>query len=188
MTAEQVLSAVVLAVVTAGLVTLGVRSWRSREAASSATTALPTRPADLGAARTGPMEGVYVSTVDAADPLTRLPAHGLGRRSAVVVQVHDAGVVMVRRGETDVVVPLADLVGAHRASGVAGKHVGGEGLVLVRWRLVTDGDERTVDTGLRLRHPADRATLVDAVQALVTDAPAGATAPATPLPTPTEEP
>ncbi|GGB94255.1 PH-like domain-containing protein [Cellulomonas carbonis] len=179
MTSEQVLAVAVLVLVFVGVVAVMARSWLRRESASTAATTLTPAPADLGTPRSEAMEGTYVSTVDADDPLTRVPGHGLGRRSAAVVRVHDAGVVVEREGETDLFVPTADLVDAHRASGVAGKHVGGEGLVLLRWRLATPEGPQPVDTGLRLRHPAHRSVLTDAVRALVADASAGAT-PSTP--------
>ncbi len=47
---------------------------------------------------------------------------------------------------------------------VAGKFVGGEGLVVLTW---DSGADRTLDTGLLVRHRSERPALVQAVQTLI---------------------
>ncbi|GIG20361.1 hypothetical protein Cch01nite_10850 [Cellulomonas chitinilytica] len=141
--------------------------WRGRRRRSEGVVpALPEAPAGLGTARLGPLDAVYVSTTRAGDWLDRVPAHGLGVRSPATVEVFDAGVRIGRTGAPDVFVPAAALRGATTAPGMAGKVVGGEGLVVLTWQADPD-DPRGLDTGLRPRHAADRPRLVEAVAALI---------------------
>ncbi len=165
---------IVLAVVLLAVMWFG---WRGRSRRGRAlVTTLPSRPDDaaLGAARTQPVDAVYVSSTTAGDWLDRVASHDLGFRSKATVQVFDGGVVVGRAGAEDVFVPAADVVEAKTAPGMAGKFVGKDGLVVVTWRLAPSGakstadggDVVTLDTGLRTRHAADRPLLVDAVNAL----------------------
>jgi hypothetical protein len=128
--------------------------WRGRRRRSEAVVpTLPAVPAELGDSRLGPLDAVYVSTTRAGDWLDRVSAHGLGVRSPATVDVFDAG---VRIGRT----------GATTTPGMAGKFVGGDGLVVLTWQADPD-DPRGLDTGLRPRHAADRPRLVEAVAALI---------------------
>jgi hypothetical protein len=165
MTTEVSVTILVLVVV---LVLAGMwLGWRGRRRRSATVVpALPTAPADLGAARLGPLDAVYVSTTRAGDWLDRVSAHGLGVRSPATVGVFDAGVRIGRTGAPDVFVPAGALRGATTAPGMAGKFVGGDGLVVLTWQADPD-DPRGLDTGLRPRHAADRPRLVEAVAALI---------------------
>lgn len=156
---------------------LGMRAgWRARTRRTGELVHdLPVASPDLGAARTEPLESVYVSSTRAGDWLDRVTAHDLGERSAAAVQVWDAGVVVAREGTTDVFVPAGSLRGAATAPGMAGKFVGRDGLVVLTWQP-DPTDERGLDTGIHLRHPADRQVLVAAVRALI-DGTAGAQTP-----------
>ena len=140
--------------------------WRGRAARSSTLLAeLPQAPdaAGLGDARCGPIEATYVVTTTAGDWLERVVAHDLGVRSAAVVTVYDAGVVIARTGAADVFVPAADLREVGRAPGMAGKVVGRDGLVVLGWTVGDLG----LDTGLRTRRAADREVLTEAVHSLL---------------------
>ncbi|HEY0118377.1 MAG TPA: hypothetical protein VGC04_06335 [Cellulomonas sp.] len=149
------------------------RGWRRRARTSAAAVpAIPAVPAELGATRLGPLEATYVSSTTAGDWLDRIAAHDLGARSAAQVEVHDAGVLLRRRGATDVFVPAALLRKVGTAPGMAGKFMGGEGLVVLTWETGADGGadpgtDRLLDTGLLVRHRSERPALVDAVQALI---------------------
>lgn len=176
-----------LLVVLLALVLVAMRAgWRRRVAATAdAAAGLPAVPAPdaLGEPRTEAFEGTYVSTTRSGDWLDRVSAGGLGVRAAATVQVHDAGVVVARQGAPDLFLPAADLVSATGTGGMAGKFVGGEGLTVLTWRTRPDepgdrgdpgedrgldaGPDTRLDTGLRLRHPADRAALVAAVGQLI---------------------
>lgn len=139
--------------------------WGRRVRASAAAVpAIPAVPDELGATRLGPLEATYVSSTTAGDWLDRVSAHDLGARSAAEVEVHDTGVLLRRRGATDVFVPADRLRAVGTAPGIAGKFVGGDGLVVLTWE---SGADRMLDTGLLVRHRSERPALVQAVQALI---------------------
>lgn len=163
------------------LVALAWRGWRARARAQHAVTA-PARPA------TGPgpdaLPGTYVSTCRAGDWLDRVVVHGLGVRSAVLVEVDERGVALHRTGAPSLLLPAADLTGVRREPGMAGKYVGTRGpaaggLVVLSWRLPAgDGADSAdgadgaaaatdLDTGVRTRYAADADALHAAVQALL---------------------
>jgi hypothetical protein len=105
--------------------------------------------------------GVYVSTTLAEQPLERVVARGLGARSrASLTEAADAGrpVLLVdREGAPSFLIPLEDVVSVHTAPGMAGKWVGGDGLLVVRWQL----GETVLDTGFRLDRAEDQARFLD---------------------------
>ena len=167
MTRAQLISTVGLLVVL-GLVAWAMAAgWRHRRRRTGELVpALPAAPDDLGEARTEPIEAQYVTTTRAGDWLDRVVAADLGVRGTATVQVFDAGVRIERRGEPQVFLPAAALIGATTAPGMAGKVVGRDGLVVLTWRA-DPNDERGLDTGLRTRHAADRDLLVAAASALI---------------------
>lgn len=185
----------VLVLVLAAVLLAMRAGWRGR-ARRSATLVpvLPDAPEQLGPALTEPIEATYVSTTVAGDWLDRVVAHDLGVRSSATVTVHRGGVVVARTGARDLVVPAAALRGASLEPGIAGKVVGGQGLVVLRWEAVAArgallrGDPparaTALDTGLRPRRAADRVRLVETVTALVAAGAEGAP----PDPTPAELP
>jgi hypothetical protein len=128
-------------------------------------TSLPSVPSELGAARLAPVDATYVSTTRAGDWLDRVTTHDLGVRSPAQVGVFDAGVQITRQGATDLFVPTTALRGASGAPGMAGKVVGGEGLVVLTWQA-DPTDPRGLDTGLRPKHAADRERLLAALTTL----------------------
>ncbi len=139
--------------------------WRRRERASEqVVTVLPVVPDDPGAPRLGPLEATYVSSTTAGDWLDRVSAHDLGARSQAQVEVSDAGVLLRRSGAADVFVPAGLLRGVRTSPGMAGKFVGGDGLVVVTWEVAVG---RLLDTGLLLRRRDQRPALVAAVRALL---------------------
>ena len=141
------------------------RGWRRRARASAAAVpSIPAVPDDLGATRLGPLEATYVSSTASGDWLDRVAAHDLGNRSAAEVEVHDTGVLLRRRGATDVFVPADRLRTVGTAPGMAGKFMGGDSLVVLTWDT---GSDRVLDTGLLVRHRSERPALVAAVQALI---------------------
>lgn len=160
------------------LMALGWRARARRQLAAGLPAPVPAPepgdpPADAGA------PGVYVTTVLAGRPLERVTAHGLGGRSRVLLdRGTDAdgrpGWVLRRQGAPSFLVPDADLETLTTAPGMAGKWMGGEALLVLRWRL---GPE-TLETGLRLDSRADHDRLLAG----------GATAPARTTTTPTSAP
>ncbi|WP_275001457.1 hypothetical protein [Promicromonospora iranensis] len=121
-----------------------------------------------GQCRFGPVEAVYVSSTLHGDWLARVGAHGLGDRSSARISVHDDGVLITRDGTRDLWLPATALHDAALAPGMAGKYVGGDGLVVLTWTVPAAAGipATTVDTGLRTRHAADRGNLLAAVREL----------------------
>ncbi len=147
------------------------RGWRRRGARTAEFAAdLPAAPDDWGGARTEPFAATYVSSTRAGDWLDRVTAHDLGVRSAATVQVLDAGVRVTRVGAADVAIPATSLRAVGTTSGMAGKYVRRDGLVVLTW-TTGPGDERGLDTGLHLRRADERRTLVAAARTLIDDGP-----------------
>jgi hypothetical protein len=136
--------------------------WRGRGRRQTDLPAPPAVPDAVEPDLLDDAEATYVSTTTAGDWLDRVVAHGLGVRSAAVVRVSRAGVLVARRGAPDLWIPAARLDDVRLERGMAGKFVDKEGLVVLTW---TAGEHR-FDTGLRLRHDADRPRLVQAVRTL----------------------
>ncbi len=159
---------VLVLLVLLGLALHGMRhGWRARARRTAGwVAAVPVRPGDLGARRAAPVEATYVSSTRAGEPLERVVAHDLGVRSAALVHVHDTGVLVKRTGAEDLFVPAADLRAVGTAPGMAGKVVGGRGLVVLTWQA----DGARIDTGLRLRRRADQPTLLAAAASLLAPA------------------
>jgi hypothetical protein len=147
--------------------------WRRRTArAAGAVPELPVVP-PLGTPRLGPVEVTYLSTAVADDRLARVAAHGLAVRAAAEVEVHADGVLVRRRGSSDLFCPASSIQAVTRASGMAGTAVGADRVVVIRWTI----GGTCLDTGLLPRHPADTDGLVEALLAVM-DRPAQDTPPA----------
>ena len=158
--ARLALTVLILAVF-AGLCWLMWRGYQ-RRAARQADLPAPATAAPTPVAEGEGVEGIYASTTTHGDWLDRIAAHGLGVRSNARAAVTAEGVFLAREAAPDLFIPAADVVGAELAPGIAGKVTGGEGVVLITWRL----GEYTLDTGFHPRLKAEREPLVDAVNAL----------------------
>jgi hypothetical protein len=157
------LTLLVLAVLS-GVYWLMWRGWKNRAARQTDLPAPPSvapEGSDLGEA----VEGVYASTTTHGDWLDRIAVHGLGVRSNAWVRVGSSGVLFEREAAPDVFVPAQDVESVQTVPGIAGKVTGGEGLVVLTWRL----GERVLDTGFQPRAKGDRARLIDGVDALLTE-------------------
>lgn len=157
---SKLLLSVLILAVFGGLCWLMRRGYQRR---ASRQADLPVPPAvPEGAVEGEGVEGVYASTTTHGDWLDRIAVHGLGVRSNAVAVVGGAGVFFAREAAPDLFIPVGDLVGAELAPGIAGKVTGGDGVVLVTWRL----GGRTLDTGFHPRARAERERLVSAINAL----------------------
>lgn len=141
------------------LIALG---WRSRLRRQADVEQPPAVPAELGPAAVV-VEGQYVATTTAGDWLDRIAVHGLGFRGNAEASVHPEGLLFDREGFPPLFVPRAALTGQRQDSGMAGKFVEKDGLVVISWTLGT----RAVDTGFRTRHAAGKQPLIDAIQELI---------------------
>ena len=109
-------------------------------------------------------EGTYISTTTAASRLERVAVEGLGNRSRAIVAIRrgspDELIRFERQGESDVVIPRSRLVDVRRDRGMAGKFVGANRLLVVRWKA---DDEAIYETGFLPRHRADLERLESAL-------------------------
>jgi hypothetical protein len=140
--------------------------WRNRLRRQSDVDPLPAIPAELGAA-VAVADGQYVASTTAGDWLDRIAVHNLGIRTNAELSVHPEGVLFDRSGAGPVFIPSASLTGVRQESGMAGKFVEKDGLLVVSWML----GSRELDTGFRTRHADDKTTLLNALQDLIPAAP-----------------
>lgn len=151
------------------LVALGAmwRSWRRRSSEQSEAMPEPLRVAPgESTVVVAAVEGSYISTTRAGDWLDRVMAHGLGLPSPLSLTVRADGVLLERGSGGDVFIPADRLLGVSLSAGQVGKVVGKDGAVVITWQLDPD-DTRGVDTAMRLRHPADRVLVTEAVSGLI---------------------
>ena len=145
---QRIIWTVVTLVVLAGIYLLMWRGWKKRQARQGDLLPLTEIPADVSWGEG--FETVYVSTTSEGDWLDRIAAHGLGARSNAQVHVAPAG-VLIDREPAKVFIPADAIRGVRLASGMAGKYLRDEGLVVITWQ---HGD-RTLDTGVDPRHGTD---------------------------------
>ncbi|HSN36922.1 MAG TPA: hypothetical protein VLT34_11270 [Arthrobacter sp.] len=140
--------------------------WRNRLRRQADVDPLPEIPAELGAAL-AVADGQYVASTTAGDWLDRIAVHNLGIRTNAELSVHPQGVLLDRSGAGPVFIPAASLTGVRQESGMAGKFVEKDGLLVLSWML----GSRELDSGFRTRHAADKTTLLNALQDLIPAAP-----------------
>jgi hypothetical protein len=138
--------------------------WKHRAQRQSGVADLPAAPADLGEELTEPLTGLYVSSTPTGSWQDRIVAHGLGRRAAATLHLSRIGVLVERVGESEIFVPVDDLVAVGTAPGIAGKVMGmPDGILLITWHL----GELSVDSGLRLDDLQDQARWIAAANLLI---------------------
>ena len=140
--------------------------WRGRLKRQSDVESLAAVPAGLSPA-TVVVDGQYVATTTARDWLDRIAARGLGIRTNAEASVHAEGILFDREGAGPLFIPRAALSGSRKDSGMAGKFVEKDGLVVVTWTL----GSRELDTGFRTRRAADKQPFLQALQELISAAP-----------------
>jgi hypothetical protein len=159
----SLLLTLVLIGVALALIWLG---WRNRLRRQADVDPLPEIPAELGAA-VAVADGQYVASTTAGDWLDRIAVHNLGIRTNAELSVHPEGVLFDRSGAGPVFIPAASLTGVRQESGMAGKFVEKDGLLVLSWML----GSRELDSGFRTRHADDKTTLLNALQDLIPAAP-----------------
>ncbi|WP_022870720.1 PH-like domain-containing protein [Yaniella halotolerans] len=146
------LSAILIAAIVIGII-VGFRNRTKRQQYIAVPAAVPESlltQQPLGAA-----EGIYVTTVLGQELLERVMAHGLGNRSQAQVEVHNAGVAVMRAGEPNFFIPTGDITKVSTISGMAGKFVEKDGILAITWNL---GDI-DVTTGFRTETIAEHQEL-----------------------------
>jgi hypothetical protein len=153
----------VLAGVALTLIAVG---WRNRLRRQSDVEPLPAVPAGLGAPL-ATADGQYVASTTAGDWLDRIAVHQLGLRTNAELSVHPDGVLFDRAGAGPVYIPARQLTGVRQESGMAGKFVEKDGLLVLSWML----GSRELDTGFRTRRADDKTIIFNALQNLISAAP-----------------
>ncbi len=167
---DRLLPTLIIALVILGVFALMLHGWASRRRRQSGLARPVPAPEALGSASLV-VDGWYVATTVADEPLERIAVHGLGFRARATASVHPEGLVLTVRGQSPMLIEPSALRGAGRATWAIDRVVERDGLVLVGWMLGVS----PVDSYLRIPEPADAAALVAALQALT---PAPATDPA----------
>ena len=140
--------------------------WRNRLRRQSDVEPLPEVPAELGAPLAA-ADGQYVASTTAGDWLDRIAVHNLGIRTNATLSVHPEGVLFERSGAGPVFIPTGRLTGVRQESGMAGKFVEKDGLLVLSWML----GSHELDTGYRTRRADDKAVLLTTLQDLISAAP-----------------
>ena len=140
--------------------------WRNRLRRQSDVEPLPEVPAELGAPLAA-ADGQYVASTTAGDWLDRIAVHSLGIRTNAKLSVHPEGVLFERAGAGPVFIPAGRLTGVRQESGMAGKFVEKDGLLVLSWML----GSHELDTGFRTRRAEDKAVLLTTLQDLISAAP-----------------
>lgn len=121
--------------------------WRRRTRRQGVVLpAFPEPPEGLGdrAARLE-TSGVYVSTVNAGDWQDRITVGDVGHRAAGAMRWYAEGLLIDRTGASALWIPIGSIVDARTDRALAGKVMGTEGLLVVRWRH----GSHELDTGFR---------------------------------------
>ena len=159
----SLLFTLVLIGVALALIAIG---WRNRLRRQSDVEPLPKVPAELGAPLAA-ADGQYVASTTAGDWLDRIAVHNLGIRTNAKLSVHPEGVLFERAGAGPVFIPAGRLTGVRQESGMAGKFVEKDGLLVLSWML----GSHELDTGYRTRRAEDKAVLLTTLQDLISAAP-----------------
>ncbi|MGO4805330.1 hypothetical protein AB4089_09400 [Arthrobacter sp. 2MCAF15] len=159
----SLLFTVVLTAVALILIAVG---WRNRLRRQSDVEPLPEVPDELGAPL-ATADGQYVVSTTAGDWLDRIAVHNLGIRTNATLSVHPDGVLFDRAGAGPVFIPAARLTGVRQESGMAGKFVEKDGLLVVSWML----GSHELDTGFRTRRADEKDLLLATLKDLISAAP-----------------
>lgn len=159
---ERLLPGILTLLIVAVVFALMWWGWRSKLKRQQGLGELPEVPQDLGAA-TISVPGQYVVTTAGGDWLDRLAVHNLGVRTPAIIHVHAGGIVVERSGAQDIYIAADTLREVGTQSGMVGKFVEKDGLVVMGWLL----ENTEVDTGFRTTEAGAKRPLIEALQALL---------------------
>lgn len=163
---EKVLPGLAMLAIAAVVFALIGMGWRNRLRRQSDIEQLPAVPPELGVPLVA-ADGQYVASTTAGDWLDRIAVHGLGIRTNAQLTVHPEGVLLDRSGAPALFIPTARLSGVRQDSGMAGKFVEKDGLLVLSWTL----GAHQLDTGFRTRRAADKPALLHTLQELISAGP-----------------
>ncbi|MFM7013716.1 MAG: hypothetical protein ACKOXT_01830 [Actinomycetota bacterium] len=103
------------------------------------------------------VEGFYVATTFAGEPLNRVSAYGLGARGRVGISLETEGLELHRVGERSFQISWASIKGLDTNSAVIDRAVERDGLVSVSWTL----GQSVLETHLRIVNGEARKNLLN---------------------------
>lgn len=132
------------------------KGWKNRQASQ---TNIP-EPARPTSEPSGPgFQGMYVATTYASNPLERINVHHLGVRTNGTLHIDNDRVVFLLDGIDGIEIPFTSIDEVTTASGMVGKFVEKDGLVVIVWTL---GDTQ-VATGFRPRLAHARTEILESL-------------------------
>lgn len=163
---EKLLTAILLAAFVIVLFTVVGRAWLRRTRQAEQAGSLPALPPEIEDREpTAVIPGMYVATCRHRDHLQRLMAHNLGLRTSATAYVYPDGVLYDRDGADALWVDAAAMVEHGTTSGMVGKFVERDGIVVLSWRF----HDQVVDTGMRTKTREGKSEFLNALSTLVTD-------------------
>jgi hypothetical protein len=149
------------AAILVALVLIYLAMWRSWRRAPQYTSPLDKTPPQWQSDIC--VSAVYASTTRAGRWMERLRGGDLGSRSQATLCVGGLGIWIERESAQSIFIGRDQIQSISLAPGIAGKVVGGRGVLVVTWTL---GDH-LVDTGLLITDQKDRETIFTAASELV---------------------
>lgn len=135
------------------------RGWRRKARSQSVLVPpFPELPEDAGEPSLE-AKGLYVSTTTADDWQNRIVTRGMGLRGRAVLRRYPGGVEIDRAGAPGFWIPGDAITGVRRGDAIAGKVMGTDSLLIIRWRL----GEVELDTGFRGDDHADYPQWIDSL-------------------------
>ncbi|HUO38773.1 MAG TPA: transporter [Mycobacterium sp.] len=143
----SLIMAAVLAVVAFLAIRAMLRGWLRRAARQAALIGrLPPLPDSVGAPIIPATTGLYVGSTLAPSWLDRVAVGDLGDQAKAVLTRYPEGIMMKRTGAAPIWIPQDSITAIRTQRGLAGRVVGPDGILAIRWRLPS-GTE--IDTGFR---------------------------------------
>lgn len=163
---EKILTALLLAFFVIVLFTVAARAWLVRVRQDEEGGDLPSIPEDLESREPlAVIIGMYVATCEHQKHLQRLMAHGLGVRTRVTVFIYPDGILYDRDGAAPIWVSTHVLVGFGTTSGMVGKFVERDGIIVVSWRWRNE----IVDTGMRTQTHEGKRLFLQELNSITSD-------------------
>lgn len=164
---EKLIPTLVLAVLCALIFWAMWAGWKGRQKRQTQVGELAPVPSQYDdAPSTLAVPGVYISTTVMGDWLDRVVTHTLGVKAAGTFFVFDDALIIARDGAEDIWIPETDIIAVRTESGMNGKFVEKDGLVIVSWSF----NGTPVDTGFRTQYAADKKSLLSALRAIAPQA------------------
>lgn len=138
--------------------------WKNRQKRQSPIGVLATVPTEFDEKEpSGNFSGIYVSTNTRGDWLDRIAVETLGYKSQTNLLLYPEGLIFNRQGAKDIWIPVDDLIEVRTESGMSGKFVEKNGLLVVSWNF----NGTPVDTGFRTQVAEDKTLAQEAISNLI---------------------